>query len=64
MDVILLSKKLKGQALRGPEHGREDNIKIHLKEFGCGLNSSDSAQGPVAGSCEHGNEPSGSMKGE
>jgi hypothetical protein len=24
----------------------------------------DSGQGPVAGSCERGNEPSGSMKGE
>jgi hypothetical protein len=29
----------------------------------CGLDSSDSGQGPVAGSCEHGNEPSGSIKG-
>jgi hypothetical protein len=28
----------------------------------CGLNSSDSGVGPVAGSCEHGNEPSGSKK--
>jgi hypothetical protein len=30
---------------------------------GCGLDSSDSGQGPVADLCEHGNEPSGSMKG-
>jgi len=29
---------------------------------GCGSDSSDSRQCPVAGSCEHGNEPSGSMK--
>jgi hypothetical protein len=29
----------------------------------CGLNSSGSGQGPVAGSCEHGNEPSGSVRG-
>jgi hypothetical protein len=27
-----------------------------------GLDSSDSGQGPVEGSCEHGNEPSGSIK--
>jgi hypothetical protein len=26
------------------------------------LDSSGSTQGPVAGSCEHGNEPSGSIK--
>jgi hypothetical protein len=29
---------------------------------GCGLNSSGSEQGPVASSCEHGNEPSASIK--
>jgi hypothetical protein len=29
----------------------------------CGLNSSGRGEGPVAGSCEHGNEPSGSTKG-
>jgi hypothetical protein len=28
-----------------------------------GLDSSGSGQGPVAGSCEHGNEPSGFIKG-
>jgi hypothetical protein len=39
--------------------------KIILKWiFGYGLNSSDSGQGPVAGFCEHGNEPFGSVKGE
>jgi hypothetical protein len=30
----------------------------------CGLNSSGWEQGPVAGSCEDGYEPSGSIKGE
>jgi hypothetical protein len=30
----------------------------------CGLDLSGFGQGPVAGSCEHGNEPSGSIKGE
>jgi hypothetical protein len=29
----------------------------------CGLDASGSGQGPVTGSCEHGSEPSGSMKG-
>jgi hypothetical protein len=29
----------------------------------CGLNASGSAQGPLAGCCEYGNEPSGSIKG-
>jgi hypothetical protein len=29
----------------------------------CGLDWSGSGQEPVAGSCEHGNEPSGSEKG-
>jgi len=30
----------------------------------CGLVASGSGQGPVAGSCEHGNGPLGSVKGE
>jgi len=30
--------------------------------WGCGLDRSDSEQGQVTGSCEHGNEPSGSIK--
>jgi hypothetical protein len=30
----------------------------------CGLDSYGSGQGPVAGSCEHGNEPLESIKGE
>jgi hypothetical protein len=29
----------------------------------CGLDSSGSGYGPVAGSCENGNEPWGSIKG-
>jgi len=28
----------------------------------CRLDSSGSGQGPVAGTCEHGNEPSGSIR--
>jgi len=30
---------------------------------GCGLDSSGSGQGQVASCCEHGNEPSGTIKG-
>jgi hypothetical protein len=30
---------------------------------GCGLDSSGPEWGPVVGSCEHGSEPSGSIKG-
>jgi hypothetical protein len=30
----------------------------------CGLNLSGSGSGTVAGCCEHGSEPSGSIKGE
>jgi hypothetical protein len=38
------------------------NIKTDLKEIGCGLDYTGSAYGPVAGSCEHGEEPSDSRK--
>jgi hypothetical protein len=43
----------------------EDNIKMDLQEVGCGghgLDSSGSGKGQVAGTCECGNEPSGSIK--
>jgi hypothetical protein len=30
---------------------------------GCGLDTSGSGLGPVVGPCEHGNEPSGPIKG-
>jgi hypothetical protein len=43
----------------------EDNIKIYIREIGwggCGMVSSGSIQGQVAGSCEHSNEPSDSIK--
>jgi hypothetical protein len=43
----------------------EDNIRIDLRERvgRCGLDASGSVQVSVAGSCEHGNEPSDSVKG-
>jgi hypothetical protein len=42
----------------------EKNIKMEHKDagWGCGLDSSGSEQDPVMRSCEHGNEPSGSIK--
>jgi len=45
-----------------PRHRWEDNIKVDLKEVGCGLNQGGSGQGQMAGTCECGNEPSGSVK--
>jgi hypothetical protein len=42
----------------------QDNISTDLRVRSCGLNTSGSGEGPVAGFCEHGNEPPGSMKGE
>jgi hypothetical protein len=52
-------------------HGRqrlrwEDNIKMDLKRRkfeGVNWDSSGLEQGPVSGSCEHGDEPSASMIG-
>jgi hypothetical protein len=43
----------------------EDNIKTDLLEIGCGehrMDRSGSGQGQMAGSCEYGNELSGSIK--
>jgi hypothetical protein len=42
-------------------------LELILRKLGverCGLDSSGSVQGPVAGSCEHGNEPWGSKRRE
>jgi hypothetical protein len=40
-----------------------DNIKMDLKDIGgCGPHSPGSEQRPMVGSCENGNEPSGSKK--
>jgi hypothetical protein len=43
-------------------HRWEDNIKMDHEERGCGLSSSRSECGPMAGCCEHVNKPSGSIK--
>jgi hypothetical protein len=43
----------------------EENIGMNLREIGMhGLDSCGSGQGPVAGSCEHGNEPSSPIKAD
>jgi hypothetical protein len=48
-----------------PRRRWEDNIKMDLSDgWGHGLDLSSSGQGKVAGSCECGNEPSGSIKCE
>jgi hypothetical protein len=40
-----------------------DNIKMNLREIGWdGMDWIDLDQGPVEGSCEHGNKPMGSIK--
>jgi hypothetical protein len=42
-----------------------NNIKMDLRDMGWdgyGLDRSGSGYGPVEGSCEHSNEPSGSIK--
>jgi hypothetical protein len=62
---ILVGKPKGKRQLGRPRRRWEDNIKIDLKEkgfWGCELNSSCSGRGPVAGSCEHGNDPPGSIK--
>jgi hypothetical protein len=66
-DVInaykILVRKPEGKRLLGtPRHGYEDDIKMILKKL-VGKVSTGLIWGLVAGSCEHGNEPSGSIKG-
>jgi hypothetical protein len=63
----VLVRKPEGRSrFRRPGHKWKDNIKMDLRKLGldCGLDSSGSGQGPVAGSCEHSNEPSGFVKGK
>jgi len=56
-----LAKKPEGKRPRGrPTYRIGNNIKtdpIHMAQYGSG-------HGPVAGSCKHGNEPLGSIKGK
>ena len=45
-----------------PRRRWEDNIKMEIQEVGCGLDRTGSRYVQVAGTCECGNEPSGSIK--
>jgi hypothetical protein len=62
---ILVGKPEGKRPLGRPRRRWVDNIKIDLREIGRdGMDWIDVAQdkGPVKGSCEHGNEPSDSIK--
>jgi hypothetical protein len=60
---ILVGKPEGKRPLGRPRSRWVDNIKIDLREIGWdGLDRSSSGQGPVEGSCEYDNEPSGSIK--
>jgi hypothetical protein len=64
----VLVGKPKGKRQFGrPRRRWEDGVKIDLREIGLGgggLDSTGSGQGPVAGCCECGDEPSGSCATE
>jgi hypothetical protein len=62
---VLVGRHERKRPLGRPRHRWEDNIKMDLREIGTDggeLDSAGSGQDPVAGFCEHGNEPSGSIK--
>ena len=62
---VLMGKPEGKRPLGRPRHRWEDNIKMDLQELGCGGNGLDrcgSGWGQVAGICDCGNEPSGSIK--
>jgi hypothetical protein len=60
----LVGKPEGRRPLGRPRRRWEDNIKMDLREVGCGrrLDRSGSGQGQVVGSCVYGDEPSGSLK--
>jgi hypothetical protein len=62
---VLVGKPEGKRPLGRPRCRWEDKIKMDLQEVGCGGTGPDragSGQGQVAGTCECGNEPSGSIK--
>jgi hypothetical protein len=60
---ILVGKPEGTRPLGRPRHRWVDNIKMDLREIGWDVvDWVDQAQGPLEGSCEHGDEPSGSIK--
>jgi hypothetical protein len=62
---VLVRKPEGRRPLGRPRRRWEDGISMDLREIGlevCGLDSTVSGQGPVAGCCECGDEPSGSAR--
>jgi hypothetical protein len=59
---ILVAKPEGRRPLGRSRHKWVNNIKMGDRVGCCGLDRSGSGYGPVEGSCEHGNEPSGSIK--
>jgi hypothetical protein len=60
---VLVGKPEGKRPLGRPRCRWEDGIRMDLREIGlggCGLDLTGSGQGPVAGCCECGDEPSGS----
>jgi len=56
---VLVGKPEGKGPLWRPRHRWEDSIKMELQEVGCGI--MDWIEGEVAGTCDLGNEPSGSI---
>jgi hypothetical protein len=64
---VLVGKPEGKRPLGRPMHRWEDGVRMDLREIGlggCGSDSTVSGQGPVAGCCECGDEPSGSCATE
>jgi hypothetical protein len=64
---VLVGKPEGKRPLGRPRHRWKDGIRMDLREIGLGgggLDSTGSEQGPVAGCCECGYEPSGSCATE
>jgi hypothetical protein len=64
---VLVGKPEGKRPLGRPRRWWEDGIRIDLREIGLGgggLDSTGAGQGPMAGCCECGDEPSGSCATE
>jgi hypothetical protein len=64
---VLVGKPEGRRPVGRPRRRWEDGVRMDLREIGlgvCGLDSTGSGQGSVAGCCECGDEPSGSCATE
>jgi len=61
---VLVGKSEGKSPLGRSRHRWEDDSKMDIQEvgWGCGLDRAGSGLGQVAGTCDSGNEPSGSIK--